>query len=135
MDANIDYQQWADRVINSWIRKIEELGIGSTGQLVKSFESHVYYAAGGDLGKIEFAFAYYGKFTEWGVGRGVSVRDRDTLASIGRTKRRRKNWSSDVFNTEIDKLREMVTSRLHGKIDQIAILKNANDIKSGSAKL
>ena len=87
-------ERWADIVIERWIRKIQQLGIGSTGELLKSLEAHVALDAQGNPAKITFLYLYYGIFTDMGVGRGVRLGDRSAT-------RNRKPWYSSVFMKEV----------------------------------
>ena len=66
-------ERWADIVIERWIRKIQSLNIGSTGELLKSLEAQVAVDAKGDPQKITFLYLYYGIFTDMGVGKNVKL--------------------------------------------------------------
>ena len=66
-------ERWADIVIERWIRKIQSLNIGSTGDLLKSLEAQVAVDANGDPQKITFLYLYYGIFTDMGVGKNVKL--------------------------------------------------------------
>lgn len=114
---------WAANVVRTWVQKMETLGIGDTGTLIRSFVHHVYWAADGNLEKIEFTFEYYGKFTEWGVGNGIDLHNRDIMVRSGRTQRRRKPWCSPVFFAEVDRLRETVTEMTKQRIDTLVVKK------------
>lgn len=87
-------RQWADIVIERWIRKIQQLDIGSTGELVKSLEAHVAVDAAGNPEKITFLYLYYGIFTDMGVGRGVKLGERSDT-------RRKKPWYSSIFLKQV----------------------------------
>ena len=63
-------QAWADIVLKEFDNKVRMLRIHD-GELVRSFVTHVLWHAGGNLQRVEFAFAYYGKFVDMGVGRGI----------------------------------------------------------------
>ena len=49
-------QRWAEFVIERWIRKIQALKIGDTGELVKSLRAQVELDANGDPEKITFLY-------------------------------------------------------------------------------
>lgn len=87
-------RQWADIVIERWIRKIRELHIGSTGELVKSLEAQVAVDSNGNPAKITFLYLYYGRFVDMGVGRGVKL-------GIKSETRERKPWYSSVFMKQV----------------------------------
>lgn len=87
-------ERWAGYVIERWIRKISQLGIGSTGELLKSLEAQVAVDADGNPEKITFLYLYYGIFTDMGVGRGVKLGDSSD-------RRQRKPWYSSVFMKQV----------------------------------
>lgn len=89
-------QRWAEFVIERWIRKIQALKIGDTGELVKSLRAQVELDANGDPEKITFLYLYYGIFTDMGVGRSVK------LGQAGRgNNRTKKPWYSSVFLKQV----------------------------------
>jgi len=100
-------QSWAEITIDRWKKRMAALGVGSTGELLKSFTAHVTSDAQGDPAKITFAFLYYGRFPDMGVGRGVKLAD-----TPDRTGRRRiKPWYSETFRIEVAKLGRMMAAR------------------------
>ncbi len=113
---------WADIVLERWIRKIESLHINDSYQLVNSFIQQVISDSGGNPERIEFAFKYYGKFVDMGVGKGI------TLADVGmrETKRRPKKWYSPVFYAEVRKLALLLAEKYAHKA-AIAICENIDD--------
>lgn len=90
-------QRWAEIVIERFQSRMAALEVGDTGELLKSFQSQVVADSNGDPQKITFAFLYYGRFPDIGVGRGVKLGDRSTA-------RQPKPWYSDVFLKEVHKL-------------------------------
>lgn len=102
---------WAEILIERWKRKIRSLNIGYSQDLINSIMLEAMSVAQSG-GNIEFMFLYYGKFTDMGVGRGVSLGDvgdlrRDRYLS-GRQRgnyRRPRKWYTDVFYKEVTKLR------------------------------
>lgn len=110
MTEQVDYkkmaERWADIVIERWIRKIQALEIGSTGELIKSLQAHVALDAQGNPAKITFLYLYYGIFTDMGVGRSVK------LGQAGvNNKRQKKPWYSSVFLKEVNTLGRMMAER------------------------
>jgi len=61
-------EAWADIVIKEWLNKIKLFNIEGTGNLVNSFFHHINTQADGDPVYIDFAFEYYGKMVNLGVG-------------------------------------------------------------------
>jgi hypothetical protein len=96
MDLRLTVEAWAEITVKNWLDKIIRLNVIHSRDLFNSFEMHVYSNAGGDVSKIEFAFLYYGKFVDMGVGRG---------ASMGSGRRKAKPWYNKQFGKEIARLR------------------------------
>lgn len=97
-------ERWADIVIERWIRKIQSLNIGSTGELLKSLEAQVAVDAKGDPQKITFLYLYYGIFTDMGVGKNVK------LGSV-KGNRKKKPWYSSTFLKEVNALGRLMAER------------------------
>jgi hypothetical protein len=126
---------WAQITIKRWRKKIDRLKIGqhSSGELFRSFQFRVLASAGGDVQKIEFAFRYYGKFVDMGVGRGKNLGDQPMSRSMrilsGKLlgmKRVPKKWYSKTFYAETQKLIEILQEE-YGHRGQIIISENIND--------
>lgn len=114
-NIGLTIEAWANIVIERWEQKIERLKIGSTGQLVKSFQQHVQTHANGDPELITFTFEYYGKFVDMGVGRGVTVHQSEF------TGRRAKPWYSKVFFSQLEKLKDILAEKYARKA-QLSII-------------
>lgn len=97
-------ERWAEYVIERWIRKIQQLNIGSTGELLKSLEASVTVDADGNPEKITFLYLYYGIFTDMGVGRGVRLGDRSGS-------RKKKPWYSSIFLNQVAVLGRKMAER------------------------
>ena len=99
-------ERWAEIVIERWIRKIQALNIGSTGELLKSLQSEVTLSAQGNPAKITFTYLYYGIFTDMGVGRNVKIGE----AGKGNG-RQKKPWYSSVFQNQVSVLGRLMAER------------------------
>ena len=97
-------ERWADIVIERWIRKIQSLNIGSTGELLKSLEAQVAVDANGDPQKITFLYLYYGIFTDMGVGKNVKL-------GSEKSNRKKKPWYSSTFLKEVNALGRLMAER------------------------
>ena len=97
-------ERWADIVIERWIRKIQSLNIGSTGELLKSLEAQVAVDAKGDPQKITFLYLYYGIFTDRGVGKNVKL-------GSEKGNRKKKPWYSSTFLKEVNALGRLMAER------------------------
>jgi len=125
-NISLTVEAWADIVIKEWIKKVEALNIGNTGLLVNSFVNTIYTAANGDPGRIVFAFEYYGRFVDYGVGRYVRLDDRDGMIAAGLTRRRPKQFFSDTFYKQLEILRHLLEEKYLKKLDSL-VVRNYND--------
>ena len=114
---SLSVEAWAIIVIKRWESKIEQLGIGNTGNLAKSFLQHVFTQSSGDPEKIDFTFNYYGKFVDMGVGKGVKI------GQSGKGSRTAKPWYSKTFYSEVKRLGEILSQK-YAYEAQTSILNN-----------
>ena len=105
MDQQQTVEAWAKYVIERWELEILRLNISATGQLLKSFTHTILTQANGNVEKITFAFEYYGKFVDMGVGRGVNI------ANISQSGRKAKPWYSKIFFSQVKKLSEIMKEK------------------------
>ncbi len=98
-------ERWAEIVIERWQARMAALDVGDTGELLRSFHAQVQRDAGGDPAKVTFAFLYYGRFPDMGVGRGI------TLSDVPAPGRPVKPWYSQVFLGEVVKLGRMLAAK------------------------
>jgi len=108
-------EAWAEIVIERWENMIARLRIHHTGNLINSFAHHVITQSGGNPERIEFAFEYYGKFVDMGVGRGVSI------GEVEFSDRRRKPWYSKTFFSQVKKLGEILSVKYSEKAKAVII--------------
>lgn len=99
LDLKLTLEAWAEITIKNWLDKVIQLNLIHSRDLFNSFSMHIYTNANGDPTKVEFAFLYYGKFIDMGVGRG---------APLGSGLRRPKQWYNKQFGKEIGRLREIL---------------------------
>src|SRR5665648_298391 len=104
-NLSLTVDAWAKIVIERWENKIVRLRIHNTGNLAKSFAIHVFTQSNGDPDKIEFAFNYYGKFSDMGVGTGI------TAGEAGSGNRKKKPWYSKVFFGQVKQLGVILRSK------------------------
>jgi hypothetical protein len=91
---------WADFVIKVWTERMSALGISNYATHAKNFQQFVISSANGDMARVEFMYEYILKFTDMGVGKGVSFNMRNSIP----TTRRQKMWFSKTFMLEVRKL-------------------------------
>lgn len=127
-NANIKLtvEAWAEIVIKEWMNMVERLNIHNPGTLVNSFEKFIHTNSGGDPSRILFAFEWYGKFVDMGVGRYVSLDIRDALINAGAIKRRPKPWFTDVFYKQLEVLRHLLEEKYAMKTE-LYITRNLED--------
>lgn len=126
LDLRLTAEAWTEIVIREWEKKVESLMIGVSMQLVDSFTQHVYTQADGDPSKIRFAFEWYGKMVDYGVGKGVTLLDRDSMIAAGLTTRRPKPWYTDVFYKQLEVLRHLFEEKTAKRIERF-IVRNLED--------
>lgn len=80
---------WAFRVANKIKENFSKMDINTTrhgkytGGLYRSIYWQVFKMAGGNKGRIEFFYEYYGRFVEMGVGNGFKKTDVPPMRAIG----------------------------------------------------
>lgn len=116
-NLGLTVEAWADIVIERWENKIERLGIGSSGQLVKSFYHTVQTQSDGNPELIIFTFEYYGKFVDMGVGNGIAYNE------VEFSNRTPKKWYSKTFFSQLEKLKELLATKYARKA-QLEIITN-----------
>jgi hypothetical protein len=121
LNTKITVEAWAQIVIKEWIKKANALGIGQTGALINSFTSTIYTAAEGDPNKVVFAFEWYGKMVDYGVGKYVDLADRDGMIAGGMTKRRPKPFFSDTFYKQLAVLRHLMEEKYAAKAEWLMV--------------
>jgi len=130
MSSNSFYNQvdkWAQHLIVSWVNKANELGISPGDPLTDArFYHHIKTSTNGDFPEVvQFSFDYYLKFVNWGVGRGVNLKNRDQLILTERTRREKKPWYDAVFYHQLNVLGGIMADNFAYKA--IAIIKNIDD--------
>lgn len=100
-----DLEKFAQFTIERWVNKQYKMRIRCTGDLIRSFESHVHVDANGDPQKIEFVYLYYGIFPDLGVGNGV------TKEETPKGNRRPKPWYNKVFWSRLQYVRDYVAEK------------------------
>jgi hypothetical protein len=112
-DLALTLEAWADIVLKNWLQKIMKMHIIDTMSLAKSLEHHVYLNSNGNPERVEFAFMYYGRFVDMGVGEGKvqngSVKNRS--AEKGFKERIARKWYSPVFYSEVMKLQNILAEK------------------------
>lgn len=88
--------------------------------LINSFTQQVITDSNGDPTLIIFAFNYYGKFVDMGVGRGVPH------SEVPFSNRRAKPWQSKTFARELGVMAELL-SRHYGHRVGITIANRINE--------
>lgn len=112
LNTGLTVDAWADIVIKEWITKAAALGIAPDHPLsLDRFTQHVITASNGDPQRVEFAYDYYLNFIDWGVGKGVSMENRDIMISSGATSRRQRPWFTDVFYKQLKVLSHLLAEK------------------------
>jgi len=94
---------WADIVIERWEFRIAALNVVDTGELLRSFQAQVTADSNGNGEKIVFTYAYYGRFPELGVGKGVPA---GTASN-----RKQKPWYTKIFFGQVNQLARIMAEK------------------------
>lgn len=133
-------QAWADIVVKIWEDKVQQMQIYDTRTLLNSFAIHVQQAAGGRVDYVVFAFQYYGRFVDMGVGKyqpadAISQNLLAKMDSPGRRTRSRepRPWYSKAFYSQLRKLSEILAEK-YAQRSALTIVQNIDDnaLKWGS---
>ena len=119
---SLTIEAWAEIVIKTWLEKIIRLNINYSHALYNSFAHHIITNANGDPERIEFAFLYYGKFVDMGVGNGVSKSEATELMAAGMNGRHAKPWYSKTFYHQLQILRELLAEKYAMKASQVIMI-------------
>ena len=119
-NLRLTIEAWAEIVIKIWEDKLRKRKIIHTGELFNSFVYHIYANAGGDPERIIFAFNYYGRFVDMGVGKGVKYDDKGIM------KRKNKPWFSATFDYHVEQLTSILEEKYALKISS-AIVNTLNE--------
>ncbi|WP_428663562.1 hypothetical protein [Runella sp.] len=107
-------------------RNLQELGIGHEGDLDESIRTKMEKSADGVTGILSFNF--YGRFTDWGVGKGTSLLELQTGVALraGRMNSRRKPkpWFGPQFAHELDQLRKLAAANTQEVLAELAAQMN-----------
>lgn len=140
-------EEWAKIVIEKWVNMAKTLNISMNDPLTDDrFKYYLTTQADGNIEKIKFTYDFYLKFVNWGVGKGVSISNRDTIVAAGLTKRRRKPWFDNVFPKQLSILGHLLSERYAQRTtaliktgiesyrsDGTNVTKHSNKTKSGKS--
>jgi hypothetical protein len=103
-------------------KNLVELNIGHEGDLDDSIRSSSKKSGDGVKGTLSFNF--YGRFTDWGVGRGTSLLELQTGTALraGRLNSRRKPkpWFGPQYAHELEQLRKLAAANTQEVLAQLA---------------
>lgn len=123
-NIKLTVEAWADIVVKEWVRRAQQLGISPSAPMsVDRFLHFVTTQADGDPARIQFTFDFYLKFVNWGVGRGVTIENRDTFIMAGKTTRRPKAWYDDVVPKQLTILGHLMAEKYGERV--VAMVKTA----------
>jgi hypothetical protein len=110
---------WARITVKVWREKIVKLKVIDSNKLWQSFTADVIGQAGDDDLKIQFAFEFYGKFVDMGVGKGTPIGGVKENAISRRlegkflgNRRRPKKWYSKTLAAEVSRLAELLADEM-----------------------
>ena len=105
-------------------KNLSEHHIGYEGDLDESLRFSVQKTADGVMGTLRFNF--YGRFVDWGVGKGTTLLEAQTgvALSAGRltARRRAKPWFGPQYAHEQQRLRELTTANVQQLVAEMAAM-------------
>jgi len=109
-------EKWAEITIEKWLFSIAQHKLIDTGTLFKSFAYSISSDANNNSALISFAFEYYLRMLEMGVGKGVKYNDRNAEGITERREfnKKRKAYQgiySKTLYSEIMRLGELLTNQ------------------------
>lgn len=119
-NLKLTVEAWAEIVIKEWRNKIIAMDILDSYRLGDSLAHHIISSAGGDAQRIEFAFNYYGKFIDMGVGNGVKYEYR------GDSDREPREWYLKTLYYHTKRLQEILVEKYQRK-GAVTIVANIED--------
>jgi hypothetical protein len=128
-NTKLTVEAWAEITIKKWVDMAAALHINEKSPLnAERFVHHVVTNANGDPEKIQFMYDYWLNFVDWGVGKGVTIENRDTLIGALATTRRQKKWFTSVFYVEVKKLSQIVAEKYALKAANVVINSTKYDV-------
>lgn len=115
-------EEWAKFLIDVWISRMYQLDVRNAIFHAEAFEHFVISSAAGDPLKVEFAFDYFLKFTDMGVGNGISIQKRKNFT----TNRVQKMWYTKTWLLEVKKLANILAAKYAYK-GILTVVENVND--------
>lgn len=120
---------WADILVKEWVKRARELNISPDNPInIERFYHYITTQANGDPATIQFTFDYYLKFTNWGVGNGVTLDNRDTLILAGMTRRRPRPFYDDVLPKQLSILAHLMLEKYGHRV--VAFVKTTIEQKN-----
>lgn len=121
-----DLNGWAEDVISKWKSKMESLGMltgkNNTGLLARSLTHTIIWESRNAnnieyLHRIRFAFNYYGKMVDYGLGKGTDINDRFHFGRNAATnKRKRKEWIWEPWYNMQPVLKHLLRTRVQEQL-------------------
>lgn len=116
--AKVDLERWAQITIERWQYNIASKNLVKSGNLLNSFLVSVSADAENNTALISFAFEYYMRMMDMGVGKGVNYEQRGSAAKSRKVygiQKGNRRKPMDIYNrtlyAEIMKLGELLTTQ------------------------
>ena len=111
----LNLQKWAEITIEKWQFSVLKHKLTDTGNLLNSFVCSISEDAKNNTALISFAFQYYLRMLDMGVGKGVKLEDRQFAKSTEgkdlkyKTGRKKYPVYSKILYREVMRLGELLT--------------------------
>jgi len=108
----VDLDQWAKYTVEKFEFAVAKYNLRETGDLLNSFQYSVAQDAGGNNALISFAFEYYLRMIDMGVGKGTTLDNKSELRAEARAYggkvRRAKPVYNKIFWAQLNRLNELL---------------------------
>ncbi len=113
--ARVDLEKWAKYTVDKFEFAVSKFKLKDSGKLINSFQYQVSQDADGSTAMISFAFEYYLRMIDMGVGSGTTYDDRDDQYAKNRafgrgagTRRRKYPVYNKIFYSQLMRLNELL---------------------------
>jgi len=119
---------WARFTIVAWRKELRKKNVGVTDELYRSF-TYQLQRNSSELTGVLLKFKYYGRFTDMGVGKGLSAHERSNNrinaaaarrygANVDSVGRRPNKWLNKVKTAQSHRLREILAEKASAAVAQ-----------------
>ncbi len=106
-NEKVNLEKWAKYTVEKFEFAVAKYKLKNTGKLLNSFLYQVSQDADGKTAMISFAFQYYLRMIDMGVGRGTTRDSRQERSEMGKRRKKRPVYNK-IFWSELSRLNELL---------------------------